>query len=89
MERLASCLTEFWWSRILPNGVPIFHAGRPVLLLSDAGVWVAQIRFLSPTRPKLGGFLFLTDPLLIQRLRRGQAFPAFSGSQFRQRGENL
>jgi hypothetical protein len=58
MERLASCLTEFGWSRILPNDVPIFHAGRPVLLYADADVWVAQIRFLSPTPRQLGGFTF-------------------------------
>ena len=30
-----------------------------VLLYSDAGVWVAQQAFPTPTRPKSGGFLFV------------------------------
>jgi hypothetical protein len=34
------------------------RVGRPVLLSADAGVWVAQTRFLSPTRPDWLGFFF-------------------------------
>jgi len=37
------------------------HASRLVLLYADAGVWVAQQGFPTPTRQKSGGFIFCLD----------------------------
>ncbi len=36
-------------------------ASRLVLLYADAGVWVAQQGFPTPTRQKSGGFIFCLD----------------------------
>jgi hypothetical protein len=36
----------------------LLDADGRVLLYPDAGVWVAQTRFLTPTRRQPGGFCF-------------------------------